>query len=188
MPAFLSDEERCDLLREARQAIVDAVSGRAERTASATGVFARRAGLFVSLHKQGELRGCIGYPDGGQLLGAIIKDCAVAAATRDPRFPPVSDRELADIDIEISVLTPVEPVADPMEIMVGRDGLIIEQHGHRGLLLPQVATEYGWDRDTFLAHACVKAGLPRDAWQRGARIFKFQAEVFGERDLASIGR
>ena len=112
----------------------------------------------------------------------------VAAATRDPRFPPVSDRELADIDIEISVLTPVEPVADPMEIMVGRDGLIIEQHGHRGLLLPQVATEYGWDRNTFLAHACVKAGLPRDAWQRGARIFKFQAEVFGERDLASIGR
>ena len=180
MSAILSEADRHDLLREARQAIVNKVCGRPAQAVPEAGVFARRAGLFVSLHKRGDLRGCIGHPDGGEPLGAIIASCAVAAATGDPRFPAVTERELGDIDLEISVLTPIEPVLDPLEIVVGRDGLIIEQHWHRGLLLPQVATEQGWDRETFLAHTCVKAGLPRDAWKRGARIFRFQAEVFGD--------
>ena len=181
MTAPLSAEERRMLLDTARQAIADKLAGRPQATPQADGVFGRRSGVFVSLHSHGELRGCIGYPDGDQPLGISVPKSAVAAATGDPRFAAATASELPDLDIEISVLTPVEPVTSPTEIEVGRDGLIVEQQRHRGLLLPQVATEWGWDRETFLAQTCVKAGLSRDAWKRGASIFRFQAEVFGDR-------
>jgi AmmeMemoRadiSam system protein A len=181
MIAPLSPEQRRALLAMARQSIADHLAGRPPVRPPLDDIFARRSGVFVSLHNHGELRGCIGYPDGERPLGATVPSCAVSAATGDPRFNPVTVAELPEIDIEISVLTPVEPVTDPVDIEVGRDGLIVEQRGRRGLLLPQVATEWGWDRDTFLAQTCVKAGLPRDAWKHGASVFRFQAEVFGER-------
>lgn len=181
MPGFLSDTERQMMLQAARQAIADTLAGRGPAPLAAEGVLASAAGVFVSLHKRKQLRGCIGYPSGDQPLASVLCRSAIAAATEDPRFPPVTADELAGIDIEISVLTPVVPVETPSEIEVGRHGLVIELHGRRGLLLPQVATEHGWDRDTFLAQTCVKAGLARDAWKSGARIFRFEAEVFGER-------
>lgn len=181
MTTPLSAQERRSLLETAHQAIADELAGRPQASPGSDGVFARRSGVFVSLHRHGELRGCIGDPDGAQTLGVTVPKCAVAAATGDPRFAAMTASELPEVDIEISVLTPVERVTNPTDIEVGRDGLIVEQHWHRGLLLPQVATEWGWDRDAFLAQTCVKAGLPRDAWKRGASIFRFQAEVFGDR-------
>ena len=180
MTAAFSPEQRRHLLAAARQAIEDTLAGKPIRALPLDGAFGRRGGLFVSLHKHGDLRGCIGYPSTDDPLGATIGECAVAAATGDPRFPRVTAAELPDLDIEISVLTPVEPLADPSDIIIGRDGLVIEHQHRRGLLLPQVATEYGWGRETFLSQLCLKAGLPRDAWKHGARLFRFQAEVFGE--------
>jgi len=181
MTTTLSAEDRRSLLETARRAIADELAGRPPASPASDGVFALRSGVFVSLHNHGGLRGCIGYPDGEQPLGVTVPRCAVAAATGDPRFAAVTEAELPEVDIEISVLTPVVRVTNPADIDVGRDGLIVEQHAHRGLLLPQVAAEWGWDRDAFLAQTCVKAGLPRDAWKRGASIFRFQAEVFGDK-------
>ncbi|MEW5983430.1 MAG: AmmeMemoRadiSam system protein A [Acidobacteriota bacterium] len=181
MSGLLTNGERRALLEAAREAVADAAAGRSARPLPVEGVFARRAGAFVSLHRHGELRGCIGHIGAEEPLGDVIGRCAVAAAKEDPRFDPVSPREVPDLDVEVSVLGPIEPVNDVDEIEVGRHGLIIEQQWHRGLLLPQVAMEHRWNRETFLAHACLKAGLPRDAWKHGARIFRFEAEVFGER-------
>jgi AmmeMemoRadiSam system protein A len=181
MTVPLTSQERHSLLETARRAIADHLAGRPRVSPGSDGIFARRSGAFVSLHNHGELRGCIGYPDGEQPLGVTVPSCAVSAATGDRRFGAVTPSELPEVDIEISVLTPVERVTDPADIEVGRDGLIVEQHGYRGLLLPQVATEWGWDRDEFLTQTCLKAGLPRDAWKRGASIFRFQAEVFGDK-------
>jgi AmmeMemoRadiSam system protein A len=140
-------------------------------------------GAFVSLHTPGgDLRGCIGYVlPVGALYRAVIEN-AVNAARRDPRFPPVAPREVAGLRIEVSAMGAPMPVKDIEEIEVGRDGLILSDDGAaRGLLLPQVATEYGWDRETFLDQTCRKAGLPFGAWRHGAaRIERFSAEVFGE--------
>lgn len=139
-------------------------------------------GAFVSLHTLGgELRGCIGYVlPLGSLYRAVIEN-AVNAARRDPRFPPVAPREVAGLRIEISAMGAPEIVKDIEEIEVGRDGLILSDGAARGLLLPQVATEYRWDRETFLDQTCRKAGLPFGAWRHGdVRIERFGAEVFGE--------
>ena len=140
----------------------------------------RPCGAFVSLHKGGMLRGCIGFIAAENPLYQTVIDVAVSAALRDSRFPTVSADELRECDIEISVLTPLERVEDIEEIEVGRDGLIISDSFHSGLLLPQVATNYGWDREEFLAHTCVKAGLPPDAWRGDVTIERFQAQVFDE--------
>lgn len=145
--------------------------------------FGQPRGLFVTLRKEGRLRGCIGTlaPDGD--LSRSVPRFALQAAFEDPRFPGLTRDELPDCAIEISVLTAPEPIEDPEEIEVGRDGLILEADGRRGLLLPQVAVEWGLDRPTFLAELSRKAGLPPDAWrQPGARIWSFQAEVFAEGD------
>jgi AmmeMemoRadiSam system protein A len=181
----VSEETRRELLRTARTAIEAAVHGRNHQPGPAPDDAQQLAGAFVTIHHQGRLRGCIGQIEARQPLAAVVSQCAVSAATRDPRFPPLTARELNEgTDIEISVLTPMQPVASPDEIEIGRDGLLIQQ-GHRsGLLLPQVATEWGWDRDTFLSQACRKAGLPVDAWKQGAEIYKFQAEIFSEHQLA----
>ena len=106
---------------------------------------------------------------------------AASVSDSDPRFAPVRPGELDAIDVEISVLTPEREVTSIAEVEVGRHGLIVEQGGRRGLLLPQVATEYGWDAETFVSHTCLKAGLPSDAWRHGARMLVFEAQVFGER-------
>lgn len=177
---MLTDAERCDLLALARLAVTASVR-RESRPALPQGPGLHRpAGAFVTLTEHHELRGCIGYPDADQPLAAVVARCAASAATDDPRFPPVTPDELADLLVEISVLGPLEVVTDPSSIVVGRDGLIIELGHRRGLLLPQVAIEWGWDRDAFLTHTCLKAGVPADAWRTGARLFKFEAEVFAE--------
>jgi hypothetical protein len=110
----------------------------------------------------------------------VVPRCAVAACSNDPRFPPIAPDELDEIDIEISLLGPLEPIAGPQDIAIGRHGLVVERGRQRGLLLPQVATEWQWDAGAFLAHTCHKAGLPRDAWRHGVKIWRFEAEVFGE--------
>jgi AmmeMemoRadiSam system protein A len=135
---------------------------------------------FVTIHKRGELRGCIGHVEANEPLGRVIARCAVAACSLDPRFPALTADELPDIDVELSLLTPLEPIAGPNEIEIGRHGLVVEKGSRRGLLLPQVAVEWKWDAPTFLAHTCHKAGLPRDAWKEGAKMWRFEAEVFGE--------
>lgn len=145
----------------------------------------RPAGAFVSLHaRAGELRGCIGSIQPVAPLCHAVSSNAVNAAFRDPRFQPLRAAELEHVHLEISVMSPIEPVMDVAGIEVGRHGLIVSRGGHVGLLLPQVAAEYGWDRDTFLSQTCRKAGLPADAWRsEGIRLEKFSAEVFGELNI-----
>lgn len=138
------------------------------------------AGAFVTLRKAGALRGCIGQIEPSDPLGAVVVHCAAAAALEDPRFPPVTDQELPLLSVEVSVLTPLRAVADVDEIEVGRHGLVVARGGRRGLLLPQVAVEWKWSRDEFLAQTCRKAGLPADAWQHGASIFVFETQVYDE--------
>jgi AmmeMemoRadiSam system protein A len=138
-------------------------------------------GAFVTLTEEGVLRGCIGHVVGSQPLWRSVRENALSAALRDPRFPPVKEDELSSIDLEISALTPLTEVDDVEQIEVGRHGVMIESGVHRGLLLPQVATEYGWDLKTFLDHTCRKAGLKPGCWNRPeTKIMVFSAEVFHE--------
>jgi AmmeMemoRadiSam system protein A len=187
---MLTRIERDALLRFARDTISAHLSGGAPPSPVHLDESQHHAGAFVTLHADGDLRGCIGQPGSEGPLDAVVGHCAVAAATEDPRFPPLTADELPQVNIEISVLTPIRQVDDVREIEVGRDGLIVQDGIRRGLLLPQVAAERGWDRDTFLSHTCLKAGLRPDAWRAGAKISRFQAEVFSERSerAASPGR
>jgi AmmeMemoRadiSam system protein A len=146
------------------------------------GPVAIKAGAFVTIKINGELRGCIGYPEPEMPLVAVIDHCAVSAAISDPRFPALRADEWDDIEVEISVLGPIERVADIADVVVGQHGLIAEAGRRRGLLLPQVASERNWTATEFAAQTCLKAGLPRDAWRGGATLFRFEAEVFGEQD------
>ncbi len=139
-------------------------------------------GAFVTLQEAGQLRGCIGHMWSNEQLYRLVQQMAIAAATEDPRFEPVRKEELAHIDIEISVLSPMQQVKSIDEVEVGRDGLYIVAGPYAGVLLPQVATEWGWDRDEFLREVCFKAGLPPDAWEKGATLFRFSAQVFGEKE------
>jgi len=145
-------------------------------------------GVFVTLNKEGELRGCIGHPLPTTPLVDAVIDSAISSATRDPRFPPVTPEELPALEVEVSVLSKPEPIKVkspreyPKHIVIGRDGLIIEWSGYAGLLLPQVPVEWGWDAEEFLSHACMKAGLMPDHWlHEGVYISKFSAQVFKER-------
>jgi AmmeMemoRadiSam system protein A len=136
-------------------------------------------GAFVTINKKGQLRGCIGYIEGRGPLHRTIEEMAEAAAFRDPRFTPVTEKELPDLEIEISVLTPLRRITDVNEIQVGKHGIYIKKGWLSGLLLPQVATEYGWDRQTFLDHTCQKAGLPSNAWKdKNTEIYIFSADIF----------
>jgi AmmeMemoRadiSam system protein A len=140
-----------------------------------------RCGAFVTLSRGGQLRGCIGHIVTDTELHRTVQRCAVSAAVEDFRFPPVTADELGGLEIEVSVLTPMQQVLDVSRIEVGRHGLYIVRGMHRGLLLPQVATECGWNRETFLVQTCRKAGLPDDAWQQqSTAIHTFEAQVFGE--------
>jgi AmmeMemoRadiSam system protein B/AmmeMemoRadiSam system protein A len=183
----LTDEERRELLRLARASIVAALRGDPPPTPRMmTPVFEEPSGAFVTLNDRGRLRGCIGAVLATRPLVENVLAMAVEAAFRDPRFPPVREDELDRLDIEISVMSPLEHVEDVSEIAVGRDGLIIQREGSSGLLLPQVATEYGWDREMFLDHTCQKAGLPPGTWRKpGTTILRFSAEVFGEKELGA---
>ena len=186
---MLDDASRKSLMLMARAAIAHAIGAAPERAIPVGEPIPRpqspipselRAGAFITLRIKGELRGCIGYPEPELPLVEVVERCAVSAAISDPRFRPLSAAEWSDVDLEISVLGPIEPVDDIGEVVVGRDGLIAEFGRRRGLLLPQVAVEWRWDASEFAAQTCIKAGLPSDAWQKGAKLFKFEADVFSE--------
>ncbi len=144
-------------------------------------------GAFVTLHRRDRLRGCIGHVMSSHPLYETVQEVALAAATEDSRFEPVRKEELSEIEIEISVLSPFEKIKKVEEVEVGKHGLLLTRGHHRGLLLPQVATEQGWDRDTFLTHTCLKAGLPPEAWKDPRTIIEiFSAQVFGENLLDNV--
>jgi AmmeMemoRadiSam system protein A len=180
----LNDTLRKQLLRIARESIEAVHAGRTPQWSAADvdEELHRPAGAFVTLKtKSGDLRGCIGSIHAVHPLYQAVTSSAISAAFRDPRFSPVQPQELPALEIEISVMGPIEPVTTPDDIEVGRDGLIVSRGRNAGLLLPQVATEYGWDRETFLSQTCVKAGLSPTAWRlQDTRIERFAAEVFGE--------
>ena len=180
----LTDDEKRFLLRLARRSVEACVrSEKREQPPEVPPRLETPGGAFVSLHERGNLRGCIGYVQTIHPLYRAVMEAAEAAALRDPRFPPVQTAELPRLALEISVLSPFRRVR-PEEIKVGIHGLMITERGARGLLLPQVALEHHWERERFLEETCRKAGLPRDAWQRGAKIEAFTAEVFSEEPLA----
>jgi AmmeMemoRadiSam system protein A len=179
----LAAEERDALLRAARESIASHFRRRRPQLPEATGALAEKRGAFVTLHRRdGDLRGCVGLMrSNGSLLETVAR-MAVAAATEDGRFEPVTEAELEDLTIEISALGPLEPIR-PEDVEVGRHGLLISYGGRRGVLLPQVPVEHGWDRETFLAHTCWKAGLPEDTWKKpGVELLGFTAAVFGEQE------
>jgi AmmeMemoRadiSam system protein A len=176
-----NEMDRAALLRLARTAIAAHVAGLPAPEPQLDGILARCGGAFVTLMGgDGSLRGCIGHLAATEPLGRVIPRCAVSAASQDPRFAAVEAAEVDRLQIEVSLLGPLERIASDAEIEIGRHGLVVERGRHRGLLLPQVATEWSWDVPTFLAHTCRKAGLPDDAWKDGATLWRFEAEVFGE--------
>jgi uncharacterized protein len=178
---MIQERVKHELVAIARSAVAAAVNG--EPLATPTLPDAPGAsGAFVTLKSHGQLRGCIGTLECRRPLGEEVARVAVSAAREDPRFDPVQPVELAHLEVEVSVLGPLEPIdpLDPGAIEIGRHGLVVEQGWRRGLLLPQVAPEWGWNREEFLAHTCRKAGLPPDAWKHGATVYRFSAEVFGD--------
>ncbi|MDP6370955.1 MAG: AmmeMemoRadiSam system protein A [Vicinamibacterales bacterium] len=183
MLAMLNSAQRAALLEIARASIVARVNGRPYAPPRIPALD-RRAGAFVTVHRDGTLRGCIGSFGDAEPLIDVVARCAAAAAVNDPRFPPLEAAAVGQVTLEISVLGPMERVTDPTEIEVGRHGVTVEAGDRHGLLLPQVAAEWGWDREELLAQTCVKAGLARRAWAgtgTGALVVhRFEAEVFGE--------
>jgi AmmeMemoRadiSam system protein A len=175
-----SDADRRALLSIARVAIEAHTGGQVPSLTAPAGPLAERCGAFVTLHAHGELRGCIGHVEADEPIAVVVSRCAVLACSADSRFAPVTAAEVGALQIELSLLGPLVPVKSADEIEIGRDGLVVEERWSRGLLLPQVATEWKWDRETFLAQTCRKAGLPRDAWKHGAQVWRFEAEVFAE--------
>jgi hypothetical protein len=177
-------EEKKKLLEIARKTIeVYIKTGRKPNFEITSPALCENKGVFVTLHKKGNLRGCIGYIEPVKPLWESVRDMAVSASTQDPRFPPVLPEELPDIDIEISALSPLKKISSIEEIEIGRDGIYIEKGYSSGLLLPQVATEYGWGKEEFLQHTCLKAGLDTDGWKKGADIYIFSADIFSEKGL-----
>jgi len=180
----LGDDEKAELLSVARRSVEEAVATRHafEPAKSNRQTLNHERGAFVTLTKNGRLRGCIGYTSATKPLTMTVRDTATLAALRDPRFPAVSKEELPDLRYEISVLSPLRRVQNIEEIEVGRDGLLIRNGDREGLLLPQVPVEQHWDRETFLAQTCHKAGLKPDCWKDAeSDLFRFTAEVFHEK-------
>lgn len=180
MDLSLADQKL--LFRVARESIRAHLKGeKGTLPPTASPLLSQPRGVFVTLNRQGRLRGCIGYLEAVKPLMAAVAEMAVAAAFCDTRFPPLREEELADLRVEISILSPLRQIDNPEEIQVGRHGLYLERGPCRGLLLPQVATEYNWDRLTFLKQTCVKAGLPENAWQDPAtRLYVFSADILHE--------
>jgi len=175
----LNAAERAELKELARRSIEAALKGESPKLKVGSARLNEPRGAFVTLKLRGNLRGCIGNIVGRGPLAETVVQMARAAALDDPRFPPLTKDEFALCTLEISVLTPLARVSDPGEVVIGRDGLLIRRGSYQGLLLPQVATEQGWDRDTFLDQTCVKAGLPPGSWRApDAQLYRFGAEVF----------
>ena len=176
-----SASERALLLSIAHQSIEAATEGHRFVPESPGGQLAEPRGVFTTIYHHGRLRGCVGYIQAIAPLYLAVAETARSAAFADTRFEPVRHEELDGLELALSVLSLPQPI-DPAHVVVGRHGLLISQHGYRGLLLPQVAVEHGWDRETFLDETCHKAGLPPDAWRRGALVESFTAEVFSDGD------
>jgi AmmeMemoRadiSam system protein A len=177
----LTEAEKQALLRIARASITARLCGEKEAALPATGSLLTPCGAFVTLRKAGRLRGCIGFITAARPLAETVREVSLSSAFEDPRFPPLEKSELPRLSIEISVLSPLRAVSDPLEITVGVHGILVRRGYRSGLLLPQVATEQGWDRETFLSHTCLKAGLPADSWkQPGLSMEIFSALVFHE--------
>jgi len=176
-----SEADRAAILAAARSALCEAVQQTsAVQGASRGGVFDERGGVFVTLHTRGRLRGCIGIVEASEPVGELLAYCAAGAALRDPRFESVREEELGDTRIEVSLLSPLTPIAAD-QVVPGLHGLLIEREGRRGLLLPQVAVEHGLNREQFLDETCIKAGLHRNSWgDPGTKLFGFTCEVFAE--------
>lgn len=187
--SLLSNEDRLTLLEFARQAIVTVVcERRIPDIPHPSGALSVPAGAFVTLHSTGQLRGCVGQVENPGPLMDMVARAAINAALHDTRFAPVVAEELASLEIEISVLSPLEPIA-PEAIVAGSHGLLVVRGPFRGLLLPQVATERGWNATRFLQEACAKAGLPTDAWKSpSTQIYAFTADVFSEASLRAFLR
>ncbi len=178
----LNKKEQKALLAIARKTLEETVrQGNISPAETKDKALLEKRGVFVTLTKNGKLRGCIGYIVPVMPLYRAVSDMTVSAASRDPRFPPVAKEELKDIHIEISVLGPLKIVDDPQEIEIGKHGLFIVSRDNQGLLLPQVATEYMWSREEFLRQTCLKAGLPSNAWrEKTTKIYSFSAQIFSE--------
>ena len=177
----MNEADRQTALLLARNAIREFLETGNEIQSPVERSFNELCGVFVSLKIDGELRGCIGYSEAQAPLGQTIIRCAIHSATEDPRFLPLTLEELDMVRIEISLLTPMQKINDSAEIEVGTHGIVISSGMRRGLLLPQVAVEHHWDRETFLRYSCQKAGLHEDAWKfPSTSIYVFSAEVFGE--------
>lgn len=179
---YLNKEEKKKLLEIARLSVIEAVTSKRQFYPNVTEEkLKENCGAFVTLNEHGQLRGCIGYIQAVKPLYETIKDIAKSAALNDYRFNPVTQDELDKLELEISVLTPLKRIKDISEIEVGRHGLYMKKGLNSGLLLPQVATEYNWDKETFLKETCRKAGLAQDAWKdKSTEIYTFSAEVFNE--------
>lgn len=179
MAKKLTADDKRLLLDIAREAIITSVKGeKVPQREFRTGTVLEKRGCFVCIKKGGMLRGCIGNFTSDKPLYQLVQEMAVSAAMRDPRFYPMKEGDLDEFGLEISVLSPLQKVSSVEEIEVGVHGLYLEKNFFRGVLLPQVAVEYGWDRDTFLSQTCLKAGLKKDDWMEGADIYVFSADVF----------
>lgn len=185
MSAPLTADEKTYLLTLARGVITAEAAGeRGPIPEARTAGLSENRGAFVTLHRGGQLRGCIGYIEGIKPLVGTVADNALSAAFRDPRFAPVGAGEVGDLRIEISALTPLRPVDHWRDIEIPRHGVVLACGPRRSVFLPQVAAEEGWDRDTMLSHLAMKAGLEPDAWREGASFQVFEAEVFAEEETA----
>ena len=185
-PQSLSNDDKNALLQIARRSLEETIVHAHRWQPDATsGILSERRGAFVTLHLRGKLRGCVGQVETHKSLAETIARCAISAAREDDRFDPVVPGEVAQLTIEISVLSPSKPIT-PNEIQIGTHGLIVECGPFRGLLLPQVATERNWAAEKFLSETCLKAGLPKDAWKSAeTKILGFTAEVFSENESSA---
>ena len=177
-PEYTPDE-RTVLLQLAHESILAALESRARRAFTPSAHLAELRGVFTTVYSNHQLRGCVGYPNATAPLDRAVIETAQSAAFDDPRFAPVTLPEAQQLQISLSVLSAVTPIRAE-DVVIGRHGLIVSLAGHRGLLLPQVPVEHGWDRITFLKQTCRKAGLPPNAWKSGAEIEAYTAEVFGD--------
>ncbi|MGE5341948.1 MAG: AmmeMemoRadiSam system protein A [Candidatus Omnitrophota bacterium] len=182
-PYYTIDEKKA-LLQLARETIENVVNHiEKEYPKTENPKFLEKRGVFVTLRKKEKLRGCIGYPLPTKSVVEAVIDNAISSAVHDPRFKPVTAKELKDIAIEISILTVPRKVKDHTEVVVGRDGIIISKGFMRGLLLPQVPLEQGWNLEEYISYGCLKAGLPNDEWKRSVEIETFEGIVFGEIEI-----
>jgi uncharacterized protein len=178
-PSEYSQQERTLLLQLAHDAIDSTLIGKSISTEPPTPHLAEPRGAFTTLHIEGKLRGCVGYVVPLYPLYRTIAETAVAAALQDDRFPPMTRAEAPLLQVEISILSPLKPIT-PEEIVIGKHGLVVSRGSFRGLLLPQVPLEWGWDLETYISQTCRKAGLPADAWKMGATVEAFTAEIFSD--------